>query len=90
MSRQTDKIVALDESQHEFGLQIVEGVMLKRGFSYFKTIFQLSETEEQQTLVDIKVMYETEIEDDMAEMATKPALYFVNLLEKYLLKCASL
>ncbi|KAG7015486.1 Phytohormone-binding protein, partial [Cucurbita argyrosperma subsp. argyrosperma] len=73
---------------------VVEGIMLKRGFSSFKTTFNLSSMGEKETLVDIKVVYETERdgedEVEMKEAATKPALSFLQLLEKFLLHSSSL
>ncbi|KAG7015464.1 Phytohormone-binding protein [Cucurbita argyrosperma subsp. argyrosperma] len=88
-----ERIVELDETKHEFGLEVVEGIMLKRGFSSFKTTFNLSSMGEKETLVDIKVVYETERdgedEVEMKEAATKPALSFLQLLEKFLLHSSS-
>ncbi|KAG6577387.1 Phytohormone-binding protein, partial [Cucurbita argyrosperma subsp. sororia] len=93
MKTQKERIVELDETKHEFGLEVVEGIMLKRGFSSFKTTFNLSSMGEKETLVDIKVVYETERdgedEVEMKEAATKPALSFLQLLEKFLLDSSS-
>lgn len=93
MKIQKERIVELDETKHEFGLEVMEGILLKKGFSSFKTTFKLSSMGEKETLVDIKVVYETERdgedEVEMKEAATKPALSFLQLLEKFLLDLSS-
>ncbi|KAA0046859.1 phytohormone-binding protein-like [Cucumis melo var. makuwa] len=90
---QKERIVELDETKHEFGLEVMEGILLKRGFSSFKTTFKLSSMKEKETLVDVKVVYGTERDDEdevhMEEVATKPALSFLQLLEKFLIDSSS-
>lgn len=95
MKTQKEKIIELDETKLEFGLEVMEGLLLKRGFSSFKTTFKLSSTREKETLVDVKVVYGTETDDEdheqvhMEEIATRPALSFLQLLEKFLLDSSS-
>ncbi|KAM5585907.1 phytohormone-binding protein-like [Rosa sericea] len=82
--QQTEKIVELDESQYRFALQVLEGPGLTlRDFSSLTTTFQLSAISEKETLVDMKVEYNTEKEEtNMGEIAMQPVLSFVQLLEK--------
>ncbi|KAL0549882.1 hypothetical protein IC582_014374 [Cucumis melo] len=95
MKRQKEKIVKLDETKHEFGIEVMEGNILKRGFSSFNTTFKLSSISEKETLVDFKVVYETELGDDEVEqshlekMATSTSLSFFQLLENFLLDSSS-
>lgn len=86
----------VDETKHEFGVEVMEGNILKAGFSSFTTTFKLSSMGEKGTLVDIKVVYGTERDDGdedeeghMVEMAISPALSFFQLLEKFLLHSSS-
>ncbi|CAK9321924.1 unnamed protein product [Citrullus colocynthis] len=92
MKSQKERIVALDETKHEFGIEVMEGNILNKGFCSFKTTFKLSSMNERETLVDFKVVYDTELRDDedeqqthMEEMATRTTLSFLQLLEKFLL-----
>lgn len=96
MKTQKERIVELDEIKHELGIEVMEGNVLKRGFSSLKTTFKLSYISKKETLVDIKAVYGTEKDDDegdqqahMEEMATRPALSFFELLEKFLLDSSS-
>ena len=93
MKIQKERIVELDETKHEFGLEVMEGILLKRGFSSFKTTFKLFSMKEKETLVEVKVVYGTERDDEdevhMEEVATKPALSFLQLLEKFLIDSSS-
>ncbi|XP_022142873.1 phytohormone-binding protein-like [Momordica charantia] len=96
MKTQKERIVELDETNHEFGLQLIEGILLKTGFSSFKTTFKLSSITQNETLVDIKVVYATQKDEDdehdeahMKEVATKPPLSFLHLLENFLLHSSS-
>ncbi|XP_038904253.1 phytohormone-binding protein CSBP-like [Benincasa hispida] len=91
MRSQKERIVEVDETKHEFGIEVIEGNIWKRGFCSFKTIFKLSSMSEKETLVDFKVVYETELRCDgdeqthMEEIATSTTLSFFQLLEKFLL-----
>ncbi|XP_022929441.1 phytohormone-binding protein-like [Cucurbita moschata] len=90
MRSQKERIVEVDETKHELVIEVLEGNVLKRGFSSFETTFKLSSLSEKESLVDIKVAYETEKdgEDEQARMdaiATAPPLYFLQLLENFLL-----
>ncbi|KAK9269542.1 hypothetical protein L1049_001318 [Liquidambar formosana] len=82
---QKEKIVELDESLHQIGLQVIEGGHLRLGFSWYKTSFKLTSVGEHETLVDLKVAYETETEETpMPAQTTKSALAFIKCLENYL------
>lgn len=83
---QKEKIVELDESLHLIGLQVIEGGHLNYGFTSYKTIFQLTPITEAETLVDIKVVYDSEADDThMPEKTTKSILAFIKGVETYLL-----
>ncbi|XP_068309825.1 phytohormone-binding protein CSBP-like [Pyrus communis] len=85
---QTEKIVELDESQYRYALQVVEGPALTlRNFSALTSFFQLRKIGEQETLVDMKVEYETDKEEaNTGEIAMQPVTSYIQLLEKYLLE----
>ncbi|RXI03691.1 hypothetical protein DVH24_004343 [Malus domestica] len=85
---QTEKIVELDESHYRYALQVIKGPALTlRNFSALTTFFQLKKIGEQETLVDMKVVYETEKEEvNSSEIAMQPVTSYVQLLEKYLLE----
>ncbi|XP_009334604.2 phytohormone-binding protein CSBP-like [Pyrus x bretschneideri] len=85
---QTEKIVELDESHYRYALQVIKGPALTlRNFSALTTFFQLKRIREQETLVDMKVVYETEKEEvNSSEIAMQPVTSYVQLLEKYLLE----
>ncbi|XP_068309824.1 phytohormone-binding protein CSBP-like [Pyrus communis] len=85
---QTEKIVELDESHYRYALQVIKGPALTlRNFSALTTFFQLKKIGEQETLVDMKVVYETEKEEvNCSEIAMHPVTCYVQLLEKYLLE----
>ncbi|CAN1154157.1 Phytohormone-binding protein CSBP [Linum perenne] len=92
---QKEKIVELDETVNRFGLEVVEGGHLDHGFSMYKTTFQLTDAaaddlqgNKYQTIVDVTVAYEFDIEVeecDMPSMTMAYTLNFVKSLEKYLL-----
>ncbi|CAN1154162.1 Phytohormone-binding protein CSBP, partial [Linum perenne] len=85
---QKEKIVELDETVNRFGLEVVEGGHLDHGFSMYKTTFQLTDGNKYQTIVDVTVAYEFDIEVeecDMPSMTMAYTLNFVKSLEKYLL-----
>lgn len=87
---QKEKVSIFNESLHQIGLQVVEGGHLNQGFSSYTTVFQLNAVGESETLVDIKVLYETEAEETHMPMeTTKAALGFIKRLEDFLLKRVS-
>ncbi|KAK2355194.1 hypothetical protein P8452_75373 [Trifolium repens] len=91
VSYQKEKIIELDESSNEIGLQVVEGGYLNKGFSYYKTSFKLSAVGEDKTLVNVKISYDYElkIEESSIPMKTlESALHFLRCLEKYVLNDA--
>ncbi|KAI7980641.1 Phytohormone-binding protein CSBP [Camellia lanceoleosa] len=86
VSYQKEKIVDLDESLHQIGMQVIEGGHLNHSFSSYKTIFQLTANAESETLVDVKVEYVIEAEEtEMPAKTIKSALAFIKCLESYLL-----
>ncbi|KAK6934311.1 Bet v I/Major latex protein [Dillenia turbinata] len=83
---QKEKIVDFDETLHQIGLEVIEGGPLNHGFTLYKTVFRLTKTGEQETLIDVKVVYETEIaEPHMPSGTVKKVLVFVGCLESFLL-----
>ncbi|BAT79338.1 hypothetical protein LR48_Vigan04g152100 [Vigna angularis] len=87
VSYQKEKITELDEISHEIGLQVVEGGFLEKGFSYFKTSFQLSAVAEEKTLVKVKISFdsESEIAENVQPVKSlESVLSFVRCLETYL------
>lgn len=86
--KQTEKIVELDDSEYRFALKVLEGPALTlRNFSALTTSFQLSKIGEQETLVDLKVVYETEKEEaNTGDIALQPAISYIQFLEKYVLE----
>lgn len=81
----------LDDSSHEIGLQVVEGGYLNQGFSFYKTSFKLSTTEEDKTMVNVKISYDYELEIEESEFPMKTlesALHFLRCLETNLLNDA--
>ncbi|XP_047176280.1 phytohormone-binding protein-like [Vigna umbellata] len=91
VSYQKEKITELDEISHEIGLQVVEGGFLEKGFSYFKTSFQLSAVAEEKTLVKVKISFdsESEIAENVQPVKSlQSVLSFVRCLETYLLNDA--
>ncbi|XP_054814370.1 phytohormone-binding protein-like isoform X2 [Prosopis cineraria] len=87
---QKEKISELDAVSREIGIEVVEGGYLNRGFSYFKTRFQLSAKAEDQTVVDVKIYYESENEEisDQIKTAESTYFHFFRKLEKYLFNSA--
>lgn len=86
MEYQKEKIVEFDEAAHQIGLQVTGGGHLCLGFSYYKTSFELTELGEKETLVDVKVAYETETEETPVPLQTmKAALAFLACLDNCLL-----
>lgn len=91
MRHQKEKIVELDESLHQIGLQVIEGGHLSLGFSSYQTIYQLTSVDHHKTQVNVKVSYESEQEEISSTHASKTAtssLAFITSLENYLLKSA--
>ncbi|KAF7822762.1 phytohormone-binding protein-like [Senna tora] len=85
-SYQKERISEVDGDSHEIGLEVIEGGYLNQGFSYYKTSFQLSAIGEAKTVVNIKVSYESEMEETSKQMKTaESTLLFIRCLEKYLL-----
>lgn len=91
LAEQKEKIVAHDESLHLIALQVLEGGHLNHGFTSYKTSFQLTAITDLETLVDMKVVYETEAEETvMPQETTKSALAFLKCVETYVLNEGSL
>ncbi|XP_028779866.1 phytohormone-binding protein CSBP-like [Neltuma alba] len=84
-SYQKERITELDLSSHEIGLEVIEGGHLDRGFSFYKTTFQLCAKGEDQTEVNVKISYESEKED---LKSAEPTLFYLSCLQKYLLNGA--
>ena len=61
----------LDESLHQIGMQVVEGGHLNLGFSSYKTIFQLTANDDSETLINAKVVYELEADQETTIMPEK-------------------
>ncbi|PQQ11874.1 phytohormone-binding protein [Prunus yedoensis var. nudiflora] len=89
MSYQKEKIVELDEAVHKIGLQVIEGGHLNFGFSSYKTTFQLTPIQEEETMVSVEVTYESQVEDSsMPSKTAKSVLAFIRSIECYLLNDA--
>ncbi|KAI3664872.1 hypothetical protein L6452_43481 [Arctium lappa] len=54
-----EKIVELDESLHHIALEVLEGGHLDNEFSSYTIGFKLTAVGEAETLIDMKVLYET-------------------------------
>ncbi|KAF2285952.1 hypothetical protein GH714_009151 [Hevea brasiliensis] len=65
-----EKVSEFDESLHRIALEVIEGGHLNLGFSYYNTIFQLTATEEGETLIEVTVAYDSEIDDDTLPLKT--------------------
>ncbi|XP_076904465.1 phytohormone-binding protein-like [Bidens hawaiensis] len=90
VSYQLEKIVEYDESAYQIALEILEGGHLDHGFLAYTTAFKLTKVSETETLIDIKVLYETKPEHNHIPGETiKATFHYINSLEKYLLKCLS-
>ena len=92
MTYQKEKIVELDESRRQIGIQVIEGGKLNIGFSSYTTTLQLntSESDDKKTLVNVKVSYEYEMEDNtMPSKQMTSILAFITAIESYLLNVAS-
>ena len=89
ISHQKEKISELDVESHAIGLEVIEGGYLNKGFSYYNTRFQLFAIGEAQTLVKIKISYESaDTQEDHTDMPLKTAestVFFLSCLEKSLL-----
>lgn len=92
MRYQKEKIVELDESVHQIGLQVIKGCNLNLGFSSYQTTYQLTSIDHHKTQVNVEVSYESEQEEINYTHASKTAtssLAFITGLENYLLKVPS-
>lgn len=79
-----------DDSLHHISLQVIEGGSLNVGFSSYWTAFTLTAAGDQETLVDVKVSYESETEESTkTSNATESTLHFLKHLETYFLDGAS-
>lgn len=84
---QREKIVEFDESVHYIALEILEGGHLDHGFLKYTTAFKLTEVGEAETLIDMKVLYETKPEHNHVPGDTLKATFlYLRSLENYLLK----
>lgn len=91
LADQKEKIVEHDESLHLIALQVMEGGRLNYGFTSYKTSFQLTAITDSETLVDMKVVYETEAEETlMPQETTNSAFAFLKCVETYVLHEGSL
>ncbi|KAL0001119.1 hypothetical protein SO802_014900 [Lithocarpus litseifolius] len=88
---QKEEIVELDESLHRIALQVQKGGHLSKGFSFYKTTFQLNAIAEQETLVDVIVSSETETDQEstMPSKTIEATLEFLKCLETYIMNGAS-
>ncbi|KAK9080631.1 hypothetical protein SSX86_000389 [Deinandra increscens subsp. villosa] len=87
VTHQLEKIVEYDESVYEIALEILEGGHLDHGFLAYTTAFKLTQISETETLIDIKVLYETKPEHNHTPGDTiKATFHYINSLEKYMLK----
>lgn len=76
----------LDESLHQFALEILEGGHLDLGFSSYTTSFKFTEVSESETLIGMKVLYETKPEHTHIPGETlKAMLRYIKCYENYLL-----
>nr|GEW73929.1 phytohormone-binding protein-like [Tanacetum cinerariifolium] len=84
---QREKIVEIDESVRYIALEILEGGHLDHGFLKYTTAFKLTEVGEAETLIDMKVLYETKPEHNHVPGDTLKATFlYLRSLENYLLK----
>ncbi|KAI3686268.1 hypothetical protein L1987_79942 [Smallanthus sonchifolius] len=84
---QLEKIVEYDDSVYQIGLELLEGGYLDHGFTSYTTAFKLTQVSEAETLIDVKVLYETKPgHNHIPEETIKAALHYLNSLEKYMLK----
>ncbi|CAM8957707.1 unnamed protein product [Rhodiola kirilowii] len=83
---QKERIVEFDELNCAIGLEVIKGGKLDAGFSAYTTFFKLTETEDAETLIDIKVTYDTVTGEALisTEKTTDPTLGFIKCLEIYL------
>lgn len=90
VSFQREKIVEFDESLHQIALEILEGGHLDHGFSSYTTGFKLTAVGEGETLIDVKVLYETKPEYTHIPGDTiKATFFYIKNLENYLLNAPS-
>lgn len=85
MTYQKERVTEFDEFVHRIGLEVIEGGHLNHGFSHYKTTFQFTSTGEQETLIDVTISYESQVEKD-----TMPStLVFIKHMENYLMSGAT-
>ena len=85
MTYQKERVTEFDEFVHRIGLEVIEGGHLNHGFSHYKTTFQFTSTGEQETLIDVTISYESQVEED-----TMPStLVFIKHMENYLMNGAT-
>lgn len=88
MSYQKERVVDFDESLHQIALDVIEGGRLSSGYTYYKNTFQLTALGDTETMVLLKVHFETAEghESRAPEEMLKPTAFFIQSLETYLLK----
>nr|XP_043607302.1 phytohormone-binding protein CSBP-like [Erigeron canadensis] len=87
ISYQKEKIVELDESLRQMALEVVEGGNLDHGYSSYTTHVKLTEVGKAETLVGVKVVYETKTEAEDTHMpgdTLKPSLHYFKCLENHM------
>ncbi|KAI9093382.1 hypothetical protein K1719_027396 [Acacia pycnantha] len=87
-----EKITELDAAAHEIAFEYVEGGFMDRGFSYLKTNMKLCAKGENKTEVNVKITYESYIDEEsthrLSKTAVSSALNFLSSLGKYLSEAA--
>lgn len=69
----------------------MEGGHLNHGFTSYKTCFQLTAITDAETLVDMKVVYETQAEETLMPLeTTNSARAFLKCVENYVLNEGSM
>lgn len=91
MRYQKEKVVEFDESMHQIGLQVIEGGRLNLGFTFYKASFRLTAMGDSETLVDLKVDFETECQETNVPPGEtiKSGVAFIQALETFLIKQGS-
>lgn len=90
MTYQKERVTEFDEFAHRIGLEVIEGGHLNHGFSHYKTTFQLTSTGEQETLIDVTISYESQVEEDtIPSNSASSTLIFIKHMENYLMNGAT-
>lgn len=90
MTYQKERVTEFDEFVHRIGLEVIEGGHLNHGFSHYKTTFQLTSTGEQETLIDVTISYESQVEEDtIPSNSASSTLVFIKHMENYLMNGAT-